>query len=39
MNNYDRRVTDQEPVYEIGPWPFILSGLAWGIILGLMWAW
>ncbi len=38
MNHYDRRITDQEPDYP-SAWPFILSGLVWGIIFAVMWVW
>ncbi len=36
---FDKRITDQEAEYPIGPWPFVLSGLAWGIIFAVMWVW
>ena len=40
MKDYNQRITDQKPEYFSGcAWPFVLSAIFWGVILGVWWAW
>ena len=38
MIDYNDPITDEEPDLVIGPLPFIISAVLWGIILGVAWA-